>query len=250
MSPRAYGPWDARQERYCRTVYSEDELRTVLRALAGSSGVGTRLQPGGMVIFGCPITFRSPVIVSEQLPGITITAAAKFPIRAASLGVSSLFEVRAEFVTVRDLFVYGDTNGYFTTLATTGSSFSSGRSANAFAMLDCDFFGDRLFVDASAGKCDNARIIGNRQAAEANGAHGVPVVVDSDRCHVVDNDLRSGGGDGITVGANGGECVLRGNNLNGATITTTGSSGKTAITGNTNCGVITTVAGDVSSGNT
>jgi hypothetical protein len=247
-SARAYGPWDLRQEKFRRNVTSEDELRKAIRSLA-STHAAARMTTGGLIVICAPIVLTAPVTIPETTPGLTITSAAKFPIRSRGV-ISTAFQVQAELVTIRDLFVYLTTNpatgfaqDYFTTFVTALAPVTSGRSSTRLSVLDNDVFCDRIYVDSAAGLASDTHVRGNRQS-EANAAHSAAIVIDSPDCRVVDNNCAAGGTDTITVAANGSRCSLRGNHIGGGTITTNASAGLNTIVGNVNCGVITAAGSD------
>lgn len=226
-----------------RPVASEAELRRAIGELAARFNINQTAGFGGGILLTGPFTIRSTIIIPERCPGLTIRAAGRFPIRAGSTALAAMFDVRAEMVTIRDLLVYGDTAGYFTTFVTIGSTFSAGRSANNCRLLHNDLFVDRIFVD-SGGEADESLIEGNRQV-EANASHSATISTTSPRVRIVNNPLLSdGGGDTVTLGALAANCVVAGNDLNGGDVTSSASDGGNRIYGNTNPGTITPHATD------
>lgn len=229
-------------------VPSYAELLNAITNIA-SRGAGNALAAlGGSICIIAPFNdWAAPVIIPEECPGLTIRAISLFPLRAATAAVSSMFDVRAEFVTIKDIFSYGDADGYFTTFATTGSSFTSGRSANNLRLFNNVCFADRVFVDASSGKCDDAQIVGNWQN-EANASHSAAIVVDSPGALVSGNSLEDGGGDSITVGANASRCAVVGNDCGGGDITSNASGGFNTISANRGVGAVVAAGTDDSAG--
>lgn len=250
---RAYPPIDQRLERFRRTVTNEDELRRAIRTLAGVNAAVSvnRLTPGGLIVIACPIAVSSPIVIPDTCPGLTITAAARVPITPRGV-LATLFDVRAELVTLRDLFVYATTGptglytSYCTAFVTASAALAAGRSVTRLSVLDCDAFVDQIYVDASGGKATEAMIARNRQV-EANAAHVTSLIIDSLDCHVVDNNLPDGAptAGAIAVTANGGRCSIRGNNVNGGAITTSASLGNNRLGGNVNVGTKAYAATDI-----
>lgn len=238
------------------SAFDEVPVKTYSQLLQAITSIATRGASGPLAAMGGSICIIQPfsdwssaVVIPEECAGLTIRAISRFPLRAAAPATAAMFDVRAEFVTIKDLFCYGDVDGYFTTFVTTGASFSTGRAVDNLRILNNDVFADRVFVDASLGKCDNAKIVGNWQN-EANGSHSAAIFVDSTDVLVSGNDLEDGGADSITIGANGARARISDNYTGGGDITTTASGGFNAVSGNVlNGGTYTGAGTDAAAAN-
>jgi hypothetical protein len=235
---RAYGAWDARQQKGIRFVYSEDDWRRAITSLiAQTTTVGGRLFSGGGIAFGGSFTVSRPLAVPVDCGGLTIFAPARYPITAKGV-VSSLFEVAAPLVTIRDLFCASkSTTNMFTTFVTVTDD-----GADQLRVLDNYVVADRIYVE-SATDPNDCTIRGNIQS-EVNGSHDAPIVVHGGGSFVECNKVADGGGDGITVGAGGDFVTIVGNHLRGSDITTSASDGYNTISANKETGTITAHAAD------
>jgi hypothetical protein len=234
LSTRAYGARDVRQEGATRAVTSEPEMR---RAIAE---IGRKRKPATIVVSQA-FTTRAKFIVPTTCPGITITAAGKFPISARGV-IDTLFDIRADNVTVRGVESRSpSTSNMFTTFTTS----TAGESPS---VIDNIPGADRIFVDASGGLAVNALVRGNRQT-EVNASHSAPIEIKSLRARIEGNTLTDGGGDAVTIAAGGGDATVIGNDLGGADVTTTASSGGNTVGVNTSPGTLTLHSTDIEVGN-
>lgn len=242
-------------------VRTETELLNAIGAIGARGNAAALPAVGGSVLICAPLQLTKPVIIPETCPGLTIRAAAKFPITPTPATIlATMFDVRAEFFTVRDLFAFGAQDlvsglftSYFTTFVTVSGGASIGRSRIRPALIDNEAFVDRLFVDNSAGAASLAEISRNRQSNATSASALAVVAVDSITARVVDNILRrsASGIDAVNVGVNGGGAAIEGNECNGQKITTLANTGHSSVVGNTNCGTITLGnVSDVQAGNT
>lgn len=212
-------------------VSTEDQFLAAISNISARGATNALAALGGSICFVAPVRPSKTWIIPEGCPGLTIRAISRFPIQPLDAALAAVFDVRAEFVTIRDLFIYGDSTGYATRFVQTGATFSSGRTANNLRVISNDVFCDQVFVDLSAGNCDDATIEGNWQS-EANASHSAAVIVDSPGARVGGNVLEDGGGDSITVSANGDHCRIVDNDTGGGDITTSASGGANAISDN------------------
>lgn len=224
-------------------VASEDEWHAAIASISARAGSGILAALGGAICFVAPFTVSAPLIIPGECPGLTVRALSKFPITAATAAVSTMFDVRAELVTIRDIFCHGATGGYFTTFVTNSGNATSGRSAHTCRVLDCDVIADRIYVDAAAGDAHRAKVRGVVQLSAANGTHDAPIVFDSGYCTADGCDIDDGGGDAVTIEANGHSCHIVACNFDGADGTSTASQGNNTWIGNTEVGALNLEAG-------
>lgn len=236
---RAYGSGAARQQRGQRFVYSEvDFRRAITLLLADLTTVGGRPFSGGGLVFAGTFEVTRPLVIPAECAGVTIFAAARFPIFPVGV-VASLFDVRAPLVTIRDLLCASRSATHlFSAFVTVGNS-----GADHLRVLDNYVVADRVYVESATNDPNDCQVIGNVQS-HISGTHAAPIVVHGGRAKIERNNVADGGGDGITVGAGGDFASIKGNDLRGADITTSASDGHNVIDGNTQCGTITSHATD------
>lgn len=242
---RAYGPWDARQQRSIRYAYSEDDFRRFITLFTQEAALvgGLPFSGGGIVIAG-PMSVTKPLVIPAGCGGLTIFAPARYPIYPVGV-LDTLFDVRATLVTIRDLFCASrSASNMFTTFVTVGAG-----GANHLRVLDNYVVADRVYVESAANAPNDCMVRDNVQS-KINATHAAPIVVHGGRTKVHGNSVTDGGGDGITVGAGGDFCSIKGNDLRGADITTTASDGSNAVDGNTQCGTLTLHGADAQGLNT
>lgn len=132
---------------HMQEVSTENELLSAVSAIA-SSGV-----PGTIVIVA-PFTISAPVVIPSACAGLTIKAAGKFDI-GASGAVSSMFDVRAEQVTIRDIYSFNtaalinSTGNKFRTFVTSTLGQSGTSNSVRPALLNNIVFTARFYVEAN-----------------------------------------------------------------------------------------------------
>jgi hypothetical protein len=160
--------------------------------------------------------------------------------------LSALFDVRAPYVTIKDLFVYSDIDAaapYFSAfvIAPSGSTCTKTMVQNNIVFVGT------IFEDES-GTAHDSVISENRH--EAAGSDSPIISVTSDRVNIRDNTIKGTATDGITLAAGASECIVRGNHLNAGPIDSSASDGTNVIHGNTDVGTITPHATDAVGSNT
>jgi hypothetical protein len=227
-------------------VATESELQNAISAIVRRASSGTLAALGSSICIVAPFKVSTPIVIPEECPGLTIRALSRFPVRAASVALSTMFDVRAEFVTIKDIFAYGDADGYFTTFVTATGSSASGRSADNLNVMNCVAFADRVYVDTAGDAADS--LIFNVWQNEANNAHSAAITIDSPRVRVDSCWLEDGGGDSITITANASSCRITGNDLGGGDYTSTASGGFNTFSANTRVTTVTAHATDDTAG--
>lgn len=229
-------------------VTSEQQLRNAIGTLA-ARGAGSDLASlGGGIVIVSPLTISSPIIIPEECAGITIRSIAKVPVTAATPALSALFDVRAEFVSIKDMFVYGTPEGYFDTFVLVTGSPIVGRSAKWLSVTDNIAFVNRLYVDDTADEAPAATIHNNKQVAADIGHPSASIVIGSIAVSIVDNSIEGGSAgdvDQILFNVNGGYSTIRGNYLDERNINTSLGLGHNAIVGNYALKVVPIVTVDV-----
>lgn len=234
---------------YTRPVATEDELRAAIDEIAarGGSTEDPGSAFGATISIVAPFSVGRPVVIPEGCIGLTIEAVAKFPITARGV-VSSLFEVDALAVTIRDLFVWAtSTANMFTTFVTIPTTAAD---PDRVAVLNNFVFADRLFVDQN-GLAAGAMVVGNEhRKVSTTAAAAVHSAATKGVC--ADNNLPDGGGntifigtEGLGAGNGGGRWRLVGNDCNGGDIKTDESNGGTYLASNSNVGTKTLHASDI-----
>lgn len=239
---RNSGPAPSDRDPWETTAGDEDELRRKLAQFASYSvDSGNRLSGGGRIVLTRQIVFSRPVIITA--PQITIVQAAPFPLSATTL-LDCLFDVRAYNVTLEGIYFYAPTAARLCTALVRATYDGIDFLTPAqFTMTRCSAYCDQLFVDDSAGAAPYARVLDCHQV-ELNATHAAPIYLDSYGARARGNSLVDGGGDSITVGANGEACEIAGNDCGGGDITTSASLGFNTIVGNIKTGAIAVAAGD------
>lgn len=232
-------------------VRSEAELRAAIGAVVGrfrydptSGGVAF----GGAIVLAAPFKVKAPIIIPGKAVGLRIRGIG-YPIHANEPDQGVLFDVRAPYVRIEGIFAYGVASAFFNTFAELNAGGYADRAStvalypNNCTVRECIAYTDRLFVDATAGNADDCRVL-DCECIEANATHYAPVYIDSSDCRVVRCGLPDGGGDTITVGANGERAKIVDNDCGGGDITTSASAGYNKIDGNTQAGTISSHATD------
>lgn len=234
-------------ERYVR---SESELRSAIGEATARFAVDANGFPsalGGSIVVASSFTVKSTIVIPPKASLLTIRSiGGGVRLLPSTADQGTLFKVQGIFVTIRDLFVfYAATDGvptaWFNTLVETEDlGLVDGLNVNpeSCRVLLNTFYGDRLFVDGSAGGSDDA-LIADNWTSEANGTHAACVVLDSNQMICRDNRLSDGGGDAVTVSANGVDCSVAGNDCAGGDITSSASAGGNVLRGNRRTGTIT-----------
>ena len=237
---RAYGPWDTRQQRSVRFVYSEDDIRRALTFFKqATTTVDGQLFSGGAIVVAAPITVSRPIVIPTQCGGLTISSPARYAITPSGV-VDTLFEVNGVHITIRDLYVRSrSTSKMFTAFITTGDD-----TANYLRVLDNVVYADRLYVENATFNPNYCHIRGNTLTG-ISASFSAPVLIYGQRTSIIDNRLLTdGGGDAITLSTGARFCAVTYNILRGADITTSASDGQNTVKGNTHRGTITLHAND------
>ncbi len=230
MVNRAADANDTRQLAYTRPVYDEASMRAAIAEAARADP--TTLRGGGLTaLIVSPFTTTKTFIIPRTATGFNIISNSRVPIKARGI-LASLFDVRADFVTIRGLFVFANSlTNYFTSFViTTGSP-------NNTIVDDNVVTADRIFVTDGG---DSASIRDNYQT-RVNATHAAPIVAHNSTL-VEGNTLHDGGGDSITV--TGSHCRLLANDTGGGDITTTAGTGSNILALTTTPGTKTLHATD------
>ena len=245
-----------------RYVYSEAELRSAIGEVVArfSSDAGKHsMPPGGDIVVAGTFTVKSTIIIPQLAPRVRIRSVGGAVILPDTPDQGTLFQVQSIFARISDLFVFyktddsGTPTAWFNTFVEMVDGGPVGDyNVNPFGchVVRNVFYGDRLYVDSSLGVADNAIIAENFAGEEANDTHSACVVIDSQRVVCAGNSLSDGGGDAITVSANGSQCVLFGNDCRLGDITSSASAGSNVINGNMRTGTITRHTTDAEGMNT
>lgn len=248
---RAYGPWDTRQQRSVRFVYSEDDWRRAITSIIKQSTAdGERRQSSGGIVFGGPFTVSRPLMLPAGCGGLTIVSPTRFPIRAVGV-VDCLFDVRVNNITIVGVLAYAtgpSASDYFTSFCKTSTS-----ACTMTRIRDCEAWCDRLFVDD--GTSGGHRIIDCDQF-EINSTHSIPVVFGSSG-NTVRGCFISGGAEvGVSVEAAAAENSIVDNRWTNVDAGGLGcvnsalSAGSNVITGNRGELTVTAHASDAVANNT
>lgn len=253
-------PVAARQfERY---VYSEAEMRSAIGEVVSrfSSSAGKySMPPGGDIVVAGTFTVKSTIVIPQLAPRVRIRSIGGAVILPDTPDQGTLFQVQSIFARISDLFVFyktdddGNPTAWFNTFVEMVDGGAVGDyNVNPFGchVVRNVFYGDRLYVDSSLGTADNAIIAENFAGEEANGTHAACVFLDSQRVVCSKNSLSDGGGDAVTVGANGSACNITDNDCHDGDITSSASGGDNTIHDNMRVGTITRHPSDSRGGNT
>lgn len=145
--PRAYGPWDLRQERTRFSVFSEDDFRRAINAISirGASGASIGAEFGCEIVLCGPIYPTAGFTIPATCNGLSIRATGRIPIVPSGV-LPFLFEIHARGVTLRDLLVeQRDTSSYAVAFATTAGEDAKNLLVDA-CILNCD----QLLADTSS----------------------------------------------------------------------------------------------------
>ena len=226
--------------RVVREVHSEAGLIEAIRAVADQFD-GTVLSAfGSAILIASPLTITEPVTIPYRCPGLTIYSATRIPIVAAELALPALFVVQASMVSIRGLFAYGTSAGYFTTFVKLSSPGVAGFDCQQVHVTDNVCWTDRIFWDDTDASGEDALVADNWQNKATNSATST-ILFDSERCTARGNRIEDSTTNAIEVAANGGYCSLVGNFCGGADIVTSASQGYNVIAQNINVGTITRV---------
>lgn len=246
---RVFDPINSRQTDVVIPVYDEVGLRQAIAVVASRGGSTERPSAsfGATIEIVKPFSVGSPVRIPQACIGLTICATAKFALRARGV-VSSLFEVDAAYVTIRDLFVFSaSTEDMFTAFVTIPTDAAD---PDRCAVLDNVVFADRVFVDVD-GLGGAALVMGNKHRG-VSATFDAPLQSAATEGVCAFNNFEDGGGDAILLGVpgagpgnGGGRWRLVGNDCDGADITTDESNGGTYLVANANVGTKTLHADDV-----
>lgn len=231
-------------------VTSEQELLNAITACATRGATATLASFGSSILIAAPITVSARIVIPPECAGLTIRANSRFPISAATPAINGLFEVAAEYVTIRDLFVFGDADGYFTTFVRTPSSFEPGRSSKGLSVIHNLVMTDVLYSDGSVGNAQEALVADNEQPSVPNAIlAGRRLSFNSIRCRAHHNVLRDNGGTVIATSSQASDCVFMGNHTGGGDIdVTVGAGGNTVIGNVTEGGAVTGNVNDIFTG--
>lgn len=161
--PRAYGPWDGRQQSRERYVFCDDDMRRVLTELADFNGSPVVGADGGRfgwtIVIAAALYPASKYTIPKNTNGVRIRSAGRTPIIPSGI-LPTVFEVHARAVTFSELLVdaRGTTNYAQTFIATAGDN------ARNMLIEGCIVNADRFFVD-TGGTADGVKIIANEIAA-------------------------------------------------------------------------------------
>lgn len=246
---RAYGPWDARQQRSFRYCYSEADIRRAIGDIATKARfTGLPADPdvlvpqfGQSIVLVGPIGLSAPITIPAKVGGLSIVGGGGFLFPKAV--IAAAFIVQARFISIENVSTFTiDTSRYFETFV----SLEDTATYDAPGYLDiigCHALGcDRLVVAVDTGT-DNVIVERCRQT-KVSGSTSAPVVFKGNHCVLRDCKVSDGGGDGVTLAAGASDCIVVGNNLSGADITSSASSGSNVIMGNVNTGTLTNHAAD------
>ena len=235
-------------ERYVRT---NAELRAAIGecAAAGqSSGAGAgdvNVPFGFSICMVGPIRISEPIIIPVECSGLHIRQLGRVPLLPDGV-VSTVFDVRAALVTISDLLVVSESIAdMFTAFVTLGAT-----QADRCRVLHNHVVADRVFLSDATNDATRCIILGNQQQS-VNDTHDAPIVINGSRNTVEANHLADGDGvsDVITV-ASGARNRIIGNYCDGGDITTTASSGNSAVWFNDEVGTLALHGTDSSGGNT
>ena len=229
-----------------RYVYSFEELIDAIGWYSAQNekyGITTLPEclTGFRIVIANHIALKRGIIIPSYCPGLHITGIAFSPFLPEA-NISTLFTNYAPIV-ISNLFVADSANGVFVDTFYKPAS----TNANYSKIVGNDVQCDKLYVHNSI--TTNHVVIDNNRVYEVSGTHDAPIQLRGSHCKVIHNYLEDGGGDGITLPV-GQDNVISGNHLGGADITTSASSGRNTIYGNTQVGTITKHATDASGLNT
>ena len=235
--------------RFLREVHSEAGLIEAIRAVADQWDATVFSSVGSAICIASPLTITEPVTIPYKCPGLMIFSNARVPIVTTEAPLSALFVIQAAMVTIRGLFAYGTSSGYFTAFAKLSDPGVAGYDCSQAHVIDNVCWTDRIFWDDTDGGGDDALVADNWQNKATNSATST-ILFDSERCTARSNRIEDSTTNAIEVAANGGYCSLVGNFCNGADIVTSASQGYNVIGGNISVGTITDHTTDANYGNT
>ena len=229
--------------RVAKEVFSEDDLIAAIADIASRFDGSIISSFGGAICIAAPITIHEPITIPYRCPGLSIFSVSKVPIVAGSLALDACFIVNAALVTLRGLFAYGTSTGYFTTFARAENPTTAGFKPQNLTIAECNLWVDRIYQDATDNDAHDARIIDNWQnKATASGLS--TILFDSERCTARGNRIEDGGTNAVEVTANGGYCSIDHNFCGDADIDTSASAGYNTVDANVQTGTLTTHATD------
>jgi hypothetical protein len=176
-SARAYPPWDQRLQRVERLCFDEASVRLAIKQFATTTIApsGNRVASAGSIVIAAPLFgITAPFIIPTTCIGLTVRATGKLPIRATGV-VSSLFDIRAPLVTIRDLYVpvdVTDTGDRFASFAVV-SQWLAGLGPDYCAVEDCDVTADQLFNFSDSFLLNGWHVTNNRFTTVSNAAAAI-----------------------------------------------------------------------------
>jgi len=223
-------------------VASFDEVMAAISSIQKLGATGDYAAAAACIVQVGPIRTERSIIIPQECVGLTFRAVSRLPITAGGV-VSTLFDVRAKLVTIRDLFVASEsTTDMFTTFVTCGSG-----GADLLRVLDNYVVADRVYVESASNDPNDVIVRGNQQSA-VNASHDAAIVIHGGRARIIENVITDGGGDGVTIGAGGDFAAVIGNDFRGSDFTSTASDGFNTLAANTNVGTIGAHASDDTAG--
>ena len=221
---------------------SYSDCLAAITEIASAGGSGDYKTAGFAIVQTGPWDVTAPIIIPAACIGLTISAVARVPITASGI-VSSLFDVRAPLVTIRNLFVSSESvTDMFTAFVILGAS-----TTKRLHVLFNDVVADRLYVETASFTSSSAQIHGNEHS-RVNLTASAAVVLHGTSIKCSHNNLSDGGGDTITLGSGGSRNTIVGNDLGGGDYTSTASGGLNTFSSNTNVGTVTAHATDNTTG--
>lgn len=238
-------PWQPpiQAKQAAKVVFTEEALRLAIGEVVAhnSDNITVAQGFGTEIIIGGPIQLKVPIVIPFNCPGLTISGNG-FSTITANGTVSSVFEIHAPDVTLRNLLIYADVGvssiNVFSKIITIGA-WIGGLAPNRLTVENCFFLADQ-FIDDNSFLLDYF-VIDNCNFVLNSAPSATPMVRAQMRywkitkCNWTNTAF-------LTTRANSEYNTIIGNYAAGAAIDTSVGNGFNTIVGNTQL-VITATAG-------